>query len=630
MILGLLLVMVVSLVLYVQGPLTRPNIPLVPAEVRPVYDIIDNCQRIIGEEAVRRLGAGGGYLTLPSEIDNSPSAHLSLDDTGVMKVPLWHYDGRDRTPSITFMEAQLADELQYALPGCIENFSALRDRFTVEQEGPLIINVTLGENDVIIRTDYPLRWQEADRVQRHQDYVTILNAPLVRMWQLANDTMRAENAGTFVENITIDLMSSDPAIPMTGMTFDCDPQRWRMPEVRAELQDVLRINLPAVRVRNTNYLPFEQPERVYERLRGYSMEDIMAGRLPQNVPDDAYEYFRLFWDVGTERSTLRAGLRYDPNWGMALSASPNDNGILESRVSRGGGGYLDAICVNTFHFTYDAYYPVLFTVRSTEAFDQRGLTFQMAFPVQIRDNAPERTHPVVRSIENIGAAEGFCENLGSTLVDIRARGIEEGTSSASELDGVTFTLSCITRQCDIGSSVADGGIYRLRTLLPAGCANPTIVAHKDGYIDARGQVIGTSLELTLRRLISTPIVILKHPYDLTNGGLGDAVPLQAGENVSIRIAPVNSSEEWFVNYPVNDTLPLIEGRGSYDIDVLLSRQGELTGGYVASGVRLESGGTLELHVLEGRPIDFTDEHRNKLAGVLYGTTYQTRLAPVTR
>jgi hypothetical protein len=626
---GLLLLVVTSLVLFLTFNVPqRDALPLVPAEVRPVYDVINDCAKQLGQDAIRRLGAQGGYLDFPPEIMHNPTAYLAMDEDAALKVPLWYYDGEDRTPTIGFMERQIGEEIIAGMPACIDGFASLRDQFAIEPKGNMTVNVTLAKENVVVRMNYPLQWVSAGKQVDYSDFNTFLDVKLLRMWELANATLVAENRDLLLENATIDLMAIDPGVPMDALTFDCTPKRWTLGEVKTEVQGVLRTNLPTIRIKNTNYPAFNEPERVYENLKRYGMADVNAGRMPKDIPDDSYEYLHLFWDTGVSAKDLRAAFSYQPRWGMALTGNPNDNGVLESRVSRGGAGYLNFMCINTYHITYDVVYPVLFTVRDDKAFTGTGATFQMAFPVLIKTNSPNRQTFGIRSFRGFNIGTAFCDELGDEQVDLRAEGVMPGDTIGSELDDVQFTLRCVGRECPLGSSTADEGAYRLRTQLPVACQRPTIVASKSGFLTATSQLEGDKLTLQLKELRDVKIKVLKHPYELSSGIWGEPLQLGSVENVSIRISLKDGSLDQFVLYPANDTIQLLDGEGTYDVNLLLSQFGGLTGGFVQEALPIDStSGTMTFHVLEGRPVGFTDDYQSKLTTYLYGTDYQARLAP---
>lgn len=624
---GLLLLIGVSLLLFLTyNAQQKEPLSLVPAEVRPVYSIIDGCTQSIAEQAIRRLSLQGGYLDLPPEIGRNPTSYVMLDDAGFMRIPMWYYDGEDRTPPVPFMEAALADEIRAGLIDCID-FSVLP--YTVTPEGELRVNVTLAADNVAVRVNYPLSWQSAGKTVSYADYITQMDVRLLDMWELANATMAAENKDSLFENATIDLLALDPDVPMDDMSFDCTPQRWRLSEISSHVQDVLKTNIPSIRLQNTDYPGFESTNADYERIRRYTMEDINAGRAPSNVPRDSYEYLRLFWDVGVDKPAIRAGFSYEPRWGIALTGNPNDNGMLESRVAR-GSDLLRFMCVNTYHITYDLIYPVMLTLRDDKAFRGTGATFSMAFPVIIKTNSPDRRSFGMRSFRGFNFATGFCDDIGDTMADLRAEGVVADDRFATELEGVNFTLRCIGRECPLGQTQADEGTYRLRVPLPRACVRPVVVASKPGYAQTSGQLEGESMTLRLRALRNVTLTIQKRPYDLDTKKLGDAQPLGSVENVTLSISLPNSTIEQFLTYPAQNTLQLVDGTAAYDVTALLAQFGQLTGGYVDSALEIDSTTeTLTLTVIEGRPVGFDDDYRGKLSAALYGNDYQSRVG-VTR
>jgi hypothetical protein len=640
-ILGLLLVLVVSIVLYLQYNIgSSQPAALVPPEIKPIYDVIDGCVKEASEQAIRRLGAQGGYLQLPPVIDHVPTSYVTVDDVGFMKVPFWYYDGEDRTPPLSLMETQLAADILLRASECIDNFSAVGDRITMLEKGQMKVGVTIAKENVVVRTTWPLRWNEAGAERKADEYISIVDVRLGEMYGLADKVLLSENRGAFFENITIDLMTMDPSIPFDGLEVGCTPKRWSLPTIRDQVAETLRVNLPAVRIRNTNHLPFARPQAEYDAVGRYGIQDIMAGRIPKNVPPDVYEYFQLYMDANAERTTLRSGFSYQPAWGMALTASPNDGGTLASKVVKGGGGYLDMLCINSYHFTYDVIYPVMFTVRDDKAFAGNGATFRMTFPVIIRRNGPGRETFGISSFRGFGVEAGFCDSYGDTVVDLRAKGAEEGAMLGSDLDGVNFTLNCLGRECPLGTSEANGGFYRLLTKLPEACINPTIVASKAGWLTNKGQLTGDTLSIPLKRLRDVRVSVVKNPVDLPAAAtaasaatvqaltVGSEITLSRVENVSIRLSVPGTDYDRFMLYPSTDTIEMVDGTQTYDVELLLSQHGSLTGGFVQKGVTIDSGnGVITFHVMEGRPLGFDDAYRGRLAVTLYGTGYQAQLAP---
>ena len=183
------------------------------------------------------------------------------------------------------------------------------------------------------------------------------------------------------------------------------------------------------------------------------------------MPADAYEYFHYYLDITkADYSDLGVRIEYNPDWGMEIAARPSDGGILRTATGQGDKDFLRALCFQFYHFTYDVNYPVLITIRDDDSFSGRGYRMRFALPVQIIHNAPDRADRGTNLFETGGTT--YCDSDGP-LADIRVKGSEDGFSGI-DLDGVDLTYDCLKYQCPIGTTQADGGIFRLRTKLPSG------------------------------------------------------------------------------------------------------------------------------------------------------------------
>src|SRR5258706_15865453 len=78
-----------------------------PEKAHPVKAFVQSCLDNLGEDGIRKIGATGGFITYPQEIDKNKRAYIAtgLDE---LKIPLWFYDGRSKIPSQAFIESQLS------------------------------------------------------------------------------------------------------------------------------------------------------------------------------------------------------------------------------------------------------------------------------------------------------------------------------------------------------------------------------------------------------------------------------------------------------------------------------------------------------------------------------------------
>ncbi|HSU72284.1 MAG TPA: hypothetical protein VLJ21_00360, partial [Candidatus Binatia bacterium] len=606
---------------------------IVPKEAQPVYDYIASCVNSIAEEGITLQGMQGGFLNLPSDIVRTPTAYVPMDERNVLKVPLWYYEGESRIPSLALMESDLTKYLEDNLPSCIDHFSAFKDQYPVEEHANATAHVTIGDGAVTVRLEYPVSVVKQDKTVEVPNVVSDVKVDLKRAYELATKTMEREDRDAWFENLTLDFMTADPAIPFDALEFDCSPKSWRLTDIKAELQEVLRFNLPLVRVVNTQTAPFQERESNYKTVQNFKLADFFQNRLPSHVPDDQFEYGRMRFDAGIPKSNVAAAFLYNPRWGLDINGQPNRGGVLSSKITKGAAKYLSFLCTNFYHFTYDVIYPVVMTIHDEDAFLGKGFTFQFAFPVIINSNEGARKNFGYRQFTGFEQATGFCEDLGDQTLEVRASGLDPDIGVV-ELPDVTLDYECVNQLCTLGTTQAEDGYYRWTGRLPEGCSNPFIVAHKDGYLPTRVAAQRELVELTMPRLREMHIQVVKHPYDLSTHQFLSEQPLSLGENVTIAVSVVNGTFDQFITYPQgNNTLQLIDGTTAYDFNAVLMLFGDLVGGYEnaalkVTGRELDGTDTITIHVFEAAPQKQTDEYRAAVAQFLQEGNYQTTLRPV--
>ena len=630
-ILGLAVLLAVAIVLYftAQQVVFRGGV-IVPREAQPVYDYVSSCSSTLGEEAITILGLQGGFVEIPDDIARTPTSYVPIDERGIVRIPLWYYEGEGRVPSLALMEAHIAQYVEENIPACIDNFSAFVNQYPVIAQAEPQVSATIGEDDVTIRLAYPVQIQRDGQIVDVPEFVSELPVALKEAYDLAVKTMQRENNEAWFENLTIDLMTANPNIPFDGLEFDCSPKSWRLTDIRAELQETLRFNLPAIRVANTEHAPFNERESAYRRVQDVKLEDYFQGRLPTNVPDDQYEYGRLRFDAGIARSGLSAAFIYNPAWGMDLNGQPNKGGVLSSKLTKGSAEYLRFLCTNFYHFTYDVIYPVVMVIRDDEAFLGKGFTFQFAFPVIIDDNAGSRRAFGYREFRGFEQSTGFCDNLGSQLLEVRASGLEPEIGVV-ELGDVTIDYECITQVCTLGTTKAYEGFYRWIGRLPEGCSAPTIIARKPGYLAAREIATGDRVDITMPRLREMNVNVLKHPYD------GEVFyppqSLTLGQNVTLHLSVQGQEFDQFITVPAeNQTLFLVDGPATYSLNAVLTQFGNMVGGYQNDSIRItareiDGTDTITINVVEMIPPLQTDKYRTEVAQYLYEGDYDEALKP---
>jgi hypothetical protein len=465
-------------------------------------------------------------------------------------------------------------------------------------------------------------------------FSTRIDVRLKKVLETANKILDYELGNVFLENFTIDLMASNPDIPFTDMKFTCQILTWRIEEVKQRLQDMLRYNLPRIRIKNTDYRPFIEEEAKYQKLLTYNMDDIAEGNFPSDVPSDAYEYLHMFWDVGLSKDEdINVGFSAVPGLNIDLVGRPHDNGILRSQLVEGSKRFINFLCVNIYHFIYDVNFPVIVTIRDDKSFSGKGYIFNYAMPVTIHNNEPYKQYYGYDLFTTAYFDRGFCDERGDEIVDIRAVGREEGYSNV-ELNNVNISLQCFKYYCPLGLTKPDSGSYRLRTSLPESCSNPFIIAEKEGYLKSKKQLDSDKFQIEITKLKELDYEVVFHRYNSIGGIIEGAEPLEEDMTASVQI--LNDDISQYKQYPVDssnvDKVEIIEGDAEYDIQVILNQGDEYIGGYYGkvklNALDVANADKIVFHSIKYVPMPYTQEEKLKMVSYILNGEYKEQLKPV--
>ena len=644
----------------------------VPEEAQKVYDYVATCVDQISKDGLVIMGTQGGYITLPQAIEKSPDAYIKGDPAGVSKIPLWYYEGEDRTPTLEYMQRDLALYVKQNLPDCAANFTSFQPQFNITPTSEILPVITFTDSNVIVEVKWELDIKSIDKTTKLTEFVSNFPLRLKTIWELASKTMETENKQGWFENLTIDLMSSDEKIPMAGTELSCQTKKWNLGEIKTELQNVLYYNLPYVRVLNTQYPAPLASERTYTGLKQTAQnirDDLTAGKepnWPENPPADVFEMNRMRIDTGIKNTDLKAGFSYLPDWTLLVNAQPNQGGILSSADLKGAKKYLKFFCLNQWHFAYDVIYPIKMTIRDDTAFNNEGYLFQMGFPVIIDDNEESRLFFGLRRFIVPDTGADFCTSFGTQLVDVRVNGFVEGGMFAEELEDANITYRCVNQECKLGKTYSDGsGSIRLSAYLPQGCANPTIIAAKEGYLPGQANAHKKQVDITLTKLQHMNYTVRVHPYhevaDKANPSVTKdikwyptppyskftktmhatlSIALHNGTFDQYKVYPANSSAMGeFADADTKNDVDFVWGSAQYDIDLMLFKGDTPVGGYHAENLTIAyddvaGKNNAVFNVIEYVPLPLTAEQQAGMFLFLYergtdtdGNPYAETLRP---
>ncbi len=468
-----------------------------------------------------------------------------------------------------------------------------------------------------------------------------------RIVETAVRIAQAEQDFAFMENVTLDLVAGDPNVPFTNMEFSCGVKKWYVRDVKQHVQELIHYNIPSMRVENTMYTPFDAPREVYDSFQGLPRDDTtgeVIGLPDYPLPDDAYYYFHMLYDLGISQPDMRVGFSYEPRWGMYFKAYPSHNGVMKSKNAKGGSQFLNFLCVDISHFVYDMVYPLQITITDTESFVGEGYTYSFFIPVQIQQNRAVRDDIGVTFFNTPDQERELCASPNGRPVSLRATSEFQGTPS-EEILGANISMECVTDRCLLGTTESTGGHYQLNTKLPSECAYPYVIAEKEGYLSRKIQVLDNTedvIEVPMQKLKKIPFEVVKHLYYDDTKTLLSAIPLEANENATISLSTMNGTFTQYVVYPINPEDPisqyleLVEDEGIiYKVDILGTKRGYAreylfggySGNYTPSYDEIAQAQKIVFHIFEFRPTPIKDEDQFKIAAFLEGNDYQERLTP---
>lgn len=617
-IVGIILMFSVALFLYFRNI----SIPLseledVPSAYTPVQNYAQACVGMLSKRAIVLLGVQGGYLQLPQKIASNPDSYVSIVPNGEIKLPYWYYHGESRVPSIKEMENAIATYVSTNLMSCLQNFTPLRQQFVITPVGDITSLTIIGEDDVTVRTMYPLSVQRAGETETVSitKFTAHIPVHLRRMYELAADIMQAENQGLLFENLTIDLMALGPGdppegIPFSDLAFNCGALKWQKSRVEQNIKRRLFYNLPRISFANTHADP----------------------------PDDLYAANNLYLDVtDDDYADLRAGVYYSPDWNFLMNVRPSRGDIMSSDFGKGNEKYLSYICINIYHFTYDLEYPIQVILRDESAFDGDGYDFSFATPVIINHNQGDRESAGFAVFEApAGNDQGYCDVLEDKETIVYAK----DATTFDDINRINITFNCVdTFRCPLGQTHPDGQVYRLRSRLPSFCTPGSLEAEGAGYIMAKEDVtnsLATTILLTPKK--SFALEIMKRT--MTGDAIGAPKPLDEGEEAFVYLTTDAFPE--FTQYkklpldpdsaPEEAMLDLAKGDVTYHLDLLMvDKDDHLLGGFRGNWTpdkySFDGVDTITLYALEKVPPPTSEEAQARLFIQLENETLQRQLQP---
>ena len=599
MIIAVFIILAGLLYFYYQKTFVGKEVEAVQPEIGPIKQYVENCIKEISEDGLQRIGLTGGYINIPSGINDNPKNYLAPLTNPAFKIPYWWHDGISSVPSEGFINQQLRSHIKNELKGCINNFEPFAERFDIKEVKDAAVDVKFNDNDVTISLDYPLEISAkySDFMAARQKFAYISPVRFRKVYELAKLLMEREDKDSFLEQKTIDLYSMDSSIPTTDVEATCNAKSWQLPEIKKKLQTLLRVNIPYIRIRGTDYnpslyVPNPNGESIYSK---------------------TYFQSHYIWELdkdSSEYKNMKVSFAYE-NWPLGIYARPSENGILKSN-SQKGTNMLSFFCLHIWHFTYDINYPAMVTVYDRETKDNKAYSFNFAFKVSIDHNQPNRAGTGTTLFETAPdiSSEEYCNDVQNQITIFTVNNATE-----EDLRDVNMTFVCGRFYCDMGKSnwLGFGASAGITKRLPY-CVNGIVKGTKDGYSDSQA-FVQTDVNDRSYILLMNPMKEFRS-YKVMKHQLSTPLieeELEPNEKASIVIKGKDNGFEGFSVYPQETEFPLkvLDGKdATYEVSIYLVDNDSITGGYIGdwkiSKDSLKNSDEVVFHVIEQDPANEDD------------------------
>ncbi|MFC1723682.1 hypothetical protein ACFL0V_06075 [Nanoarchaeota archaeon] len=396
-IIGVLLVAVAGIVFYmtsISGQVPESEIEViaeeVPNQVKPIKEFVEECVKSVSKEAIEKMGRHGGYID-PQDTEYSPLFVMDpmkpYEADGVYMtssynsfVPYYWYLESDTKcelcvqtnkliPRSETIEEQINKYVNNNLVRCLDNFVGFEAQgFEVVPQGPIKTVTLLTQQDVAIRTTYPLAVTVGGSTTQVSDYVVRQPVQLLKIIRLSRNLALAENLVTYLENTLIRLIiaysgSSADKLPPLSLTEESYSKRFWVKMIQEQrVQDLLTTYTPLFYVNLTGR---ENPgETIVEK----ALFDTMTINVPTDLED--VEVTFLFF-----------------KWPIYLDITPNEGQILTAYDTLKQNLLMAApIRTQKYKFFYDVAWPVVVEIRIKNAFFGEGYSYLFALEGNIKDN----------------------------------------------------------------------------------------------------------------------------------------------------------------------------------------------------------------------------------------------------
>jgi len=519
-----LVIVIVFLIIYfvfLKKPAVKEEFKreAIPEEFKPVRDYVESCIHKVGIEAIKKMGAHGGYID-PLDAELTPiRLRFSATDQTMFElasitgdsddaVPYYLYvPGKSSylnyqlgsvAPTIESMNYQLAVYMNKELPKCTADFQGLKDKgFTITPDiNSIFTNAFIRDDNIEFFVTYNINVSKEGaktEITKHQSTILF---PYKKYYDLALSMMTAELFTQFLESFTNSMITYYSGLDFNRLPpvveYSNDPYiiTWSNSKVRNDLNDLLLSYTSALQVIGTkNYEPITVSGNDVESnfFKSLSMEIFN-----DTLPNTSITFF------------------YIDN-GMVSKVHPSKGDLIRPNVDPvKGNQFIPASQFNTYKFYYDVAYPVMVEIRGYELSEIPEYSFLFALETNLIENKGVLAWNIGMGTINwdysyinttVTTPEGSFFDSSGKAVDVKPRTItkslfcDEDTwlsgdvslkavdaTTGKPLDGVSVSYGCGDYdECWVGNTEIDGsGNAKWTGKLPL-CTGGYLTLAKDGY-----------------------------------------------------------------------------------------------------------------------------------------------------
>jgi hypothetical protein len=374
----LLFIFIIIYTVFLRKPSTGDQFKTeaVPEQFKPVQDYVASCIHLVGLDAIKKMGAHGGYIDpLDSELtpvsmrfsETDPTRFelVSLSGASSGAIPYYlyvpgkssytNYELGSLAPTVESMNYQLSVYMNRELPKCVGKFSALQELGLEVIPDNYNINTQafIRDDRIEFFVTYPLNVSKEGGAKatltKHQNSILF---PYKKYYDLAISVMATEMMTQFLESYTNSLIAYHSGMdynmlpPVIEYSNDPYVLTWSNAKVKNDLNSLLMSYTPALQIVGTKgYEPVtvegnDVEARFYKSLSMEVFNDTM--------PNTSITFF------------------YRGNT-VVSNVLPSKGDMIKPSIEvEKGNQFIPSSQFNTYKFFYDVAYPVIVEIRGDE------------------------------------------------------------------------------------------------------------------------------------------------------------------------------------------------------------------------------------------------------------------------